>query len=334
MRYPLEIASNVEQSTFYIENKLADFYDRRGASKKACEKSEQQGRSAFYPLMIYGMFSRFDLSIINKEKKAARVSVPALDMINIVDTSKLLYKEEKLYLLKRNATSSFAQEGAQDSPAYTVRFRMGDLKGLSPAEVLAQKSDGERVLQGQKRFLEQNVSKYPANQKIINAIDDAFKLKRQNALQGAKTQPQSVFTPFKVYGTPIKVNSYKKRNDEKCLCTRILINWTIGDKRSLCVEIENFWANIAKDEKTGLIHYLGDTIDQSSHVKNVVYLTSDWWNQTMHIIEANMRMFEDLNGKICYKESYDSVLTNMEREERKEKGNSTEKGWQREVLKP
>ena len=67
-------------------------------------------------------------------------------------------------------------------PAYTVRFTSGDMKGMTPAEVLFQNPENSAKLNEQFKFLKKNLKKYPKNQQQIDAILDASELVKKGEL--------------------------------------------------------------------------------------------------------------------------------------------------------
>ena len=66
-------------------------------------------------------------------------NIPINEMINIIDKTKVLYEKEIQLLCVPPAVEL-------SSPAYTVRFTSGDMKGMTPAEVLFQNPENSAKL--------------------------------------------------------------------------------------------------------------------------------------------------------------------------------------------
>ena len=70
------------------------------------------------------------------------------------------------------------------SKAYTVQISNGKLRGKTPAEALKEEN-GEKLLLNQKKWLEENLDKYPKNKEQIEAIEDALNLLKNGQIKDA-----------------------------------------------------------------------------------------------------------------------------------------------------
>ncbi|WP_373262291.1 hypothetical protein [Hungatella hathewayi] len=97
-------------------------------------------------------------------------------------------------------------ESSMTSKAYTITIKSGKLKGKTPAEVLIENSLNMALLENQKKWLEDNIIKYPANQEQIDAINDAiqlYKLKKLTTIETEETETIDTKT-YTVYETAYK----------------------------------------------------------------------------------------------------------------------------------
>lgn len=303
LKYPLEVAKSVEKQTFYINLRFS-----RQMIENA-KKNEKAGKKTNMPFMIFDNMSMAEFVLIGEDKSCTKFSIKIPELYNLLDASKFMYKKELEYrFLNKNDVSEQNKmvENNRSSPAYTLIFQLGNMKGKTPAQIVAEK-DGEQRLLAQRQYLEQNLARYPRNQKMIEAIDQAIFLKNNGTLNLNKIDNQTsiekkqTMVLYPADGGNVRVNPYARRADSKCKCTKASISWTVGDARSICVSVEEFFSGIHTAEN-GLINYIPNEIDLSSRKKNVIRLTAETWNANMHNIE-NMIQACILNwGPICHNE--------------------------------
>lgn len=313
LKYPLEVAKSVEKQTFYINLRFS-----RQTLKKA-KKDEMAGKKTNMPFMIFDNMSMAEFVLIGEDKVCTKFSIRISDLYNLLDISKYMYSKElesRLLTgnLNQNQNKSMEIE-AEKSAAYSLTFQMGRLAGKTPAQVLMEK-DGEQRLIAQREYLEQNLSKYPRNQQMISAINQALSLKSKGKLQRNSINnaiSESNKTTMQIYPTDggnIRVNPYVRRNDGKCKCTKASISWTLGDVRSVCIATEEFFAGICTAEN-GLINYLPAEIDQASRKKNTIRLTAETWNSNMHNVENMIQACIIKWGPTCHDEGAKDYLDAM-----------------------
>lgn len=311
LKYPLEVAKNVEKQTFYINLRFS-----RQTLKKA-KKDEMAGKKTNMPFMIFDNMSMAEFVMIGEDKVCTKFSIRIPELYNLLDISKYMYNKELECRLSKenlNQTKSIETE-VENSAAYSLTFQMGRLSGKTPAQVLMEK-DGEQRLVAQKEYLEQNLSKYPRNQQMINAINQALSLKSKGKLQenvmnnGISESKKTTMQIYPSDGGNIRVNPYVRRDDGKCKCTKASISWTLGDVRSVCITTEEFFAGIYTAEN-GLINYLPAEIDQSSKKKNIIRLTAETWNSNMHSIKNMIQSCIIKWGPTCHDEGAKDYLDAM-----------------------
>jgi len=120
------------------------------------------------PLTMVDEFSRFRINIINfttEPKKYVYANILAknelpfiVDQYRAVVNNTLMLKPEPLPI------------------AYTTKFIGGNFAGMSPAEVLVGDETRRGELERSQEYLRNNLGRYPKNQAMIDAIDNAFYL--------------------------------------------------------------------------------------------------------------------------------------------------------------
>ena len=158
-----------ETKTLKNPKQIAGFTHSKGIGKAIVfaiqnELDQAKGEDKNEYLNLHSKFSRFPIVIINENKQSATANIPINEMINIIDKTKVLYEKEIQLLCVPPAVEL-------SSPAYTVRFTSGDMKGMTPAEVLFQNPENSAKLNEQFKFLKKNLKKYPIFVTILNNVD-------------------------------------------------------------------------------------------------------------------------------------------------------------------
>lgn len=179
-------------------------------------------------------FSRFVFSFIENES-----SVKA----NLKPDEKVILKQRYNTAVDMMLKSRYGS-AAGSSPAYTVKLT-GVFNKKTAVEVLSG-SDAEAQLDrllSSKKWLEENVAKYPSNKTMIAAIDDGIALYKKGALKPV------VAPAFTLFESEVKYFTTEK--DGKRLCYSLRINFDGNRNFPFCVTVENFWAPL-KDKKVQL----------------------------------------------------------------------------------
>lgn len=141
-------------------------------------------------LTMNSPFSRFEITAIDKAKSGEDVYVTS----NILAGTELAYLRDKYY---QTLYSANKKKEANLSPAYTVVFKSGFLKGKTVAEILSEDSSKKEELLRTRSWLSkpENLNKYPDNIKIIEAIDDGINKLNKNELDAdiAKSNSTIIF---------------------------------------------------------------------------------------------------------------------------------------------
>lgn len=279
-KYPLEVGSIIRKDkSFSITSYL---YRANGHEGEA-------------PYDVYGKFSRFVFSILDMSggiRKSTRINVNPNDVADIVKRSEYALHKQ----IEAECETPVEQTGNNACLANSVTFNMGTLKGKTPLSVLAEGNAEE--LKKQRVFLQANVGKYPANQKLINAIDDAFK-------QQMNGNPLNVQTSVKtasicLYSSGMKPQQRKKRADGKCEVNEMKITWDVGNKYPVTIEIVNYYATVIRFQD-GRLNVKEP--DPSSRVVLRAKAGEAEWMNILRKMETNMQMFEILQTKATFAEA-------------------------------
>ena len=280
MKNPKECFSIVQNQTFIVLNEL---------TRPECKDGSE-------PLTFHHeTFSRFNFVIISADKKATTANIPVREIPGIF---------EKVHDLKMKhlLTARPVSEGASESPAYTTIINAGKLKGKTPAAALAEDgAKGESLLKSQVQWLKQNLAAYPRNAVQIQAIEAALQLYHEGRLNQQEAQKGCVETET-IYRAELRPLTRRKKGD-KCFVYSIYIRWNPGAERPIEIEIINFYAPVVKTDK-GLLNVLAK--EKTDEVRNRFSLTIDQWCWLEHILEANIRTFENerlkspLFTEFCY----------------------------------
>lgn len=292
MKNPKELCSIVRRNgTFAIKNEL---------SKPYFEDGEE-------PLKFYSDFSRFPIVIINEQRIPSTGNIPVEDIPWLIKVSEFAMQKELdyKYISKTNNVSS------PHSPAFTIRFPCGAMKGKTPVEILLENpEDGEAMLTKQYRWLKANLEQHPDNQKQMDAISEAAKLSKEGKLKEISVSFSSSLPPIELYHTGFRPLIRKKREkDGYCPVYEIHIEWIIGNDYPVSITIENYYAPFSQDE-IGLINVFAK--QKTDIVKNSMKLQASEWEYILYMIENNMRTFENNVSHLCYKVALEDDLKNRE----------------------
>lgn len=279
-RYPIEVASVVRKNkTFAINSFLvkADGYE---------------GES---PYKTYGKFSRYQFSIVDFTSGERKTVTSNLRISDIP-----IIKEKSLIALEKNM---FAMNDINNyqSKANTVKFLSGALKGKTPAQVILEGQKEEIIRQ--RNFLIANLNKYPGNRTILEAIDEAINLYKQNKLES-----NSISGQICIYNAGLHPLTRKKREDGYCQGYDMSILWVLGQSYPVTLEIKNFYADVV-NLPDGRLNVRN--IDKSSLLNLNISMTDAEWMNIVDSIERNLRMFEFLHAKNIFVDAdtiYRSIL--------------------------
>ena len=266
MKYPFDIyAAKNKKSTLSIE---AHFV-------RETEES---------PMKVFQEpFSRYRFNLI-EGGKAIFANVPVDEVEGAIQRTKALY-----YM---STTPTVAEPTGSSSPAYTVRFFAGNLKGKTPVDVLAENGyeKGKEILNKQYAWLKENLAKFPANQKQMNAIKEAAKLTPEDIEKAVSSSPESTGAIVPILTEDVRPLRRNKREDGKCLCYGLSVTYEQGKNYPVSVTIENYYAPVRENEN-GTLNAVPSQKDPATFNKFSMSLSLDEWMKAVKAIELSRDAF-------------------------------------------
>lgn len=265
--YPFEIVSLVQKKTFSVEARFSD-------------------PDESHPLEIMGSkFSRFVFAIIS-DGNAISANIP----VNLLPD----IRRRTDYAMTRQLNQESHQAVGGNSPAFTTQFRFGPLSGKTPAQVIAEDPEGKDKLTNQYLILQQQLARYPGNQKLMDAIDDAFK--QTPATLKAKTIPPFNISLLSIGCRPL---IRKKRPDGFCPCYEASAVWNSAMNYPVTVTIQRYYAPVVT-LNTGVLNVQLARKEQSTaETKQFSMMASDWL-YVVRQMESSRDLFEMLHAKDAF----------------------------------
>ena len=180
-------------------------------------------------------YDRFEFVYLDsKDKTAVKGNMKVTD----VESFKMRLQSSVDVLAKMENKPSV--EG-NTSPAYTVQLT-GSFKGKTVVQILTEDAGQKEALLKAKKWLEDNLAKYPNNSKMISAIDEGMKLLSEGKLNSSPVETSGV--KFDLYKGDMKFYRQKKNEKGDNLCHQLTIRFDSSRKYPYAVTIDNFYAPI------------------------------------------------------------------------------------------
>lgn len=302
IKYPKDIfTSQTKTATFSIESRLS--------TRKMGEKNTQTNEREYAesPLRILSEFSGYKFSIVDSDGINSNLSIK--------DLHKLTRRSEFAYNKALELENKTEDNPQNCSPAFTVRFRMGTLKGKTPIDVLLEngKEKGSEILNKQFAFLKessQNNPKYASgNKEIMDAIKDAA------SIDLSTLDNKSVLSvkPIMVIDTGMK-GSYRSKQDENGmhLCSQIQVLWDFNNDYPVTVTLMNLRCPIIPPKDGGgQLLKLSEAKDRKMKSFN---FTADDFMDAVHQMNADLNYFNQINYKKAYDLSNEALFANMKKD--------------------
>lgn len=279
MKNPKECVCIQKNQTFFVLNEL---------TIPECKDGSE-------PLTFHhDTFSRFKFVLISKEKRPATANVPVNELPAIFQKIRNLSLRDMLSVQKQKSEPS-------KSPAYTTTINAGTLKGKTPAALLLEDAQtNKRLLINQKNWLESNLGRYPRNAAQITAIEDALRLYEAGQLNAEESK--AGFQAKTVYSSGMRPLIRRKHGD-KYFVYEISIRWDGASEKPVEIDIRNYYAPVTRTEK-GLLNVKAK--EREGEIRNEISLTLEEWLWVEHMLESNIRTFEDLYARNHYKQAYEA----------------------------
>lgn len=271
MKYPFEIASNIISA--------------KGENKVLSVEARFTRRTDDKPMQIFDdNFSRFKMTVLAGET-AAYCNIPVDEVAGIAKkTDFAMNKHLEAKYVKTAGSGDEAQ-----SPAFTERFAAGNLKGKTPADVLIENGEkGKEILNGQYKWLKENLEKYPRNQVLMDAIVAASKLDIEKIKENA---PVSSVAPVSIIDIGCRPLIRKKREDGKYFCYEAHVTWDVTKNYPVNVRIVNYYAPVITRDNGALNVQISDK-DTKSEIVNDFNMTAEAWLNIVEEMQIKKSGFE------------------------------------------
>ena len=279
MKNPKECVCIQKNQTFFVLNEL---------TIPECKDGSE-------PLTFHhDTFSRFKFVLISKEKRPATANVPVNELPAIFQKIRNLSLRDMLSVQKQKSEPS-------KSLAYTTTINAGTLKGKTPAALLLEDAQtNKRLLINQKNWLESNLGRYPRNAAQITAIEDALRLYEAGQLDAEESK--AGVQAETVYSSGMR-SLIRRKHGDKYFVYEITIRWDGASEKPVEIDIRNYYAPVTRTEK-GLLNVKAR--EREGEIRNVISLTLEEWLWVEHMLESNIRTFEDLYARNHYKQAYEA----------------------------
>lgn len=293
LKNPKECFCLQQRQTFFVLNEL---------TAPECKDGSE-------PLTLHhNTFSRFKFVIINADKKATTSNIPVSAIPEILETVRMKNFSRFMPMPVQDKKVSDTED-LSNSIAYTTIISAGTLKGKSPAGALLENPNvNKKMLLNQVDWLQKHLAQYPRNQVQIDAINEALRLFDTGKLtaQSAPSQPVER-TDNEIYKSGMRPLIRRKNKNGKTFVYEIKISWIPGSEKPVEIEIKNYFAPVVKREN-GLLNVMAK--EKEEEIKNVFPMTMNEWFWLDHILNAQMRTFEDMNAARLYKIAKDEEWAN------------------------
>lgn len=287
MKYPFDrFVAQTSTKTLSVEAHL---------SKRADEDDS--------PLMVFSKFSRFVMTII-KEKKAIKMNIPVDLVSSIVKRT-----DAAVMLQAQNQVTPSAGGAENNSPAFTERFKTGSLAGKSPVDVLLENKDDPQkakdILNGQYTWLKNNLAKYPANKKLMDAIVASAKVD----LSTIKDSAPASLKPLTILDIGTRPLVRNTREDGKSFCYEGKVTWDFTKNYPVTVSISNYYAPVVKRDNGTLNVQLSQKADNET----VDYsMTAEDWIECVARMDRSVDIYERMYMPEMIKKAEDADKANRQ----------------------
>ena len=241
----------------------------------------KSGQPAFE---MHAGYSRFKFSLLDN-------STGKLNVLNFnVHADEVgLLKLRSEFAINYMMESKMKVSDLPATPAYTVKMASKEYNGKTPAQILAEDPSKKEALISTKKWLMDNLAKYPRNQEQIDAIDEALDLLDFGTLKNVEAASNII----EIYKADIKIpNAAKVNENGKTFVYSVSIVCDTGKDFPFAINIQNMYATPRKSP-TGQI--TADLKSAENNVKSSLLLTTDEWYKIVNKMDKLVDCFEHTN---------------------------------------
>lgn len=272
-----------------------------------------EAKNGTSPLEMHANYSRFVCTLIdrspdvkqnyNKDVIYPMANIPAdeVEIIRSKTNSMVMMK-----ILYESGTTIFAKEidSQCNGPAYTQKLMVGNFRGKTPAQILAENPSAVNDLEKTAEWLKDRISSHAGNKAQYEAIIDGVKLIKNGLLNVESTGTKTFFT---IHQSDFKPLMSHTRKDGKTLVYAISINCDISKYIPYSVSIENYYAPVKKAADSTLNVVTQQAIDR---VKSTMNLTEKEWLNMVRRMERSLNMFEDIQANNAFRRAQNASYRN------------------------
>lgn len=203
------------------------------------------------------------------------VNIPAADVPYLKRMTDIAFEKKANFVPSENSTS----------PAYTEVLAAGKLKGMTPAQALLTGKATVEDLESTRNFLEVNLTKYPRNQKSIDAINDAIRLYKAGELTEAGASSGAAWT---VYKEDVRLSRIQTSDGFRRVMS-VLITCEFSKTYPWTVQIVNQECPVSKTVQGNVVPELSKG---RNRVTKKISLNDKDWSHVIDQMENHKRMFE------------------------------------------
>lgn len=256
-----------------------------------------------YPLEMHSGYSRFVFTIIDKSSEGTiitpKANIPAVEIPYVFERTRLAMN----VLFTNNISSEAAPSDVfGNSSAYTVKLSDKKFRGMSPAEVLLANSENCTELERIKKWLYNNLAKYPNNAKQIEAIENAITLNEIGELRKEDSPTSSDRDPIVLYSSEKKFMSSKNSKGYNRIY-EISVVCDPEKKYPFILNIMNCYAPV-EDFSGGQKRIKVSAAEDM--IKSSLMLTDKEWYGLIDRTLTTLKLFENMHFKEMFKKAQEN----------------------------
>lgn len=225
----------------------------------------------------YGRTTEYIRSLVQKALGGLKIAIPELPEIELD--------------LPGSIEGSGKETDISTSKAYTTVIKSGKLKDKIPAMVLLEDPKNLTLLENQKKWLEDNLAKYPGNQEQIDGIKEAielYKAGKLSAVSEEEAKSTSATKTYVVYETACK-NIQPIDKDGRWTIYQISIKYTPENNLPFTIEVMNCMAPVDKSKGNEIV--MSKAVNKQTQD---IRMSEEEWFTMIDSMKSVKIMFESL----------------------------------------